>query len=205
MVTNVLTISCVKNNALKWLTDKLRANKISLNESKIKQVIFRPRRKLNMINNFTYLRIVINKNISWKKRTEILEKNPEKNHNAIMHIFPNSIPPAGPATAEEPGAWSPHIFAQQKEKEKQSKKRKSLKAKLLKDYQKSQNVTTLAVLERLEFRNFSCWRIMVADRYFWVFHGPSTLISISPAPTRFMIFCYVLTLFFSINFCQGKF
>ena len=122
-----------------------------------------------------------------------------------MHISPNSIPPAEPATAKGSGTCSPHFFAQQKEKEKQSKKRKSLKAKLLKDCHQSQNVTTLAILERLEFRNFPCWPIMVADRYFLVFHGPSTLISISPAPTRFIIFCYVLTLFFSIDFCQGKF
>ena len=80
---------------------------------------------------FTYLQFVINKNISWKKRIEILEKNPEQNHNGVMHISPNSIPPAEPATEEGPGTWSPHFFAQQKEKEKQSKKRKSLKAKLL--------------------------------------------------------------------------
>ena len=122
-----------------------------------------------------------------------------------MHILQNSIPPAGSATAEGPEAWFPHFFAQHKEKEKQSKKGKSLKAKLLKDYQQSQNVTTLAILERLEFRNLPCWPIMVAGRYFSMFQASSTLISISPAPTRFIIFCYVLTLFFSINFCQGKF
>ena len=82
MVTIILTISCVKNNELKSLTDKLRANKISLNESEIKLVIFRPRRKLYMITNFiltptkafTYLRFVINKNISWEKRMKFLKK-----------------------------------------------------------------------------------------------------------------------------------
>ena len=36
------------NNELKLLTDWLRANKLSLNESKTKLLIFRPRRKLNI-------------------------------------------------------------------------------------------------------------------------------------------------------------
>ena len=51
-------ISCVMNNELQLLTDWLRANKISLNESKKKLLIFRPRRKLNItvpnikLNNF---------------------------------------------------------------------------------------------------------------------------------------------------------
>ena len=41
-------ISCVMNNELKLLTDWLRANKLSLNESKTKLLIFRPHRKLNI-------------------------------------------------------------------------------------------------------------------------------------------------------------
>ena len=51
-------IFCVMNNELKLLTDWLRANKISLNESKTKLLFFRPRRKLNTtvpntkLNNF---------------------------------------------------------------------------------------------------------------------------------------------------------
>ena len=41
-------ISCVMNNELKLLTDWLRANKLSLNESKTKLLIFRPHRNLNI-------------------------------------------------------------------------------------------------------------------------------------------------------------
>ena len=46
------------NNELKLLTDWLRAKKLSLNESKTKLLIFRPRGKLNItvpnikLNNF---------------------------------------------------------------------------------------------------------------------------------------------------------
>ena len=79
-------ISCVMNNELQLLTDWLRANKISLNESKTKLLIFRPRRKLNItvpnikLNNFTltpektitYLRTEIDENLSWNKKIEIL-------------------------------------------------------------------------------------------------------------------------------------
>ena len=41
-------ISCVVNNELELLTDCLRANKLSLNESKAKLLIFRPLTKLNL-------------------------------------------------------------------------------------------------------------------------------------------------------------
>ena len=34
---------------------------------------------------------------------------------------------------------------------------------LLKGCHQGQNVTVLAILERLEFKNFSCWSTMVAD------------------------------------------
>ena len=75
-------ISCVMNNELKLLTDWFRANKLSLNESKTKVLIFRPHRKLNItvpnvkLNNFilnpektvTYLGIEIDENLSWNKQ-----------------------------------------------------------------------------------------------------------------------------------------
>ena len=81
-------ISCVMNNELKLLTDWLRANKLSLNESKTKLLIFRPCKKLNItlpnikLNNFistpeknvTYLGIEINENLSWNKQIELLAK-----------------------------------------------------------------------------------------------------------------------------------
>ena len=76
------------NNELKLVTDWLRANKPSLNESKTKLLIFRPCRKLNIavpnikLNNFiltlektmSYLDIEINENLSWNKQIEILVK-----------------------------------------------------------------------------------------------------------------------------------
>ena len=81
-------ISCVMNNELKLLTDWLRANKLSLNESKTKLLIFKPRRKLNIrvpniqLNNSillpeknnSYLGIDIDENLSWKKRMKIFPK-----------------------------------------------------------------------------------------------------------------------------------
>ena len=155
---------------------------------------------------FTYLQFVINKNISWKKRTEILEKNPEQNHNGVMHISPNSIPPAEPATAQRDRGHGPPTFLHRKKNKRNKVKKETVlkqsyyktvtkvKMLLLQPFQSAQNSEMLAN-----------WPIMVADRHFSVFHGPSTLISISLAPTRFIIFCYVLTLFFSIDFCQGKF
>ena len=76
------------NNELQLLADWLRANKLSLNESKAKLLIFRSRRKLNIallsikLNNFilsskktfTYLSIEIDENLSWYKQLEILAK-----------------------------------------------------------------------------------------------------------------------------------
>ena len=42
-------ISCVMNSEQKLLTDWLRANKLPLNESKTKFLIFRPRRRQNVM------------------------------------------------------------------------------------------------------------------------------------------------------------
>ena len=70
-------ISCVMNDELKLLTDWLRANRPSLNESKTKLLIFRPHRKQNItafnieLNNFilnpekpaTYFGIEIDENL----------------------------------------------------------------------------------------------------------------------------------------------
>ena len=77
------------NDELKLLTDWLRANKLSLNESiKKKLLIFKPRRRLNITvpnikrNNViltpektaTYLGIEIDENLSWNKQIETLAK-----------------------------------------------------------------------------------------------------------------------------------
>ena len=74
------------NNELKLLTGWLRADKLSLNESKTKILIFRPRRKLNItvpkikLNSFiltpetsiTHLGIEVYENLSWNKQIELL-------------------------------------------------------------------------------------------------------------------------------------
>ena len=70
------------DDELKLLIDWLRANKLSLNESKTKLLIFRPSRKLNItvpnikLNNYilnpektvTYLGIELDENFFWNKR-----------------------------------------------------------------------------------------------------------------------------------------
>ena len=76
------------NNELKLLTDSLKANKISLNESKTKLLVFRPCRKPNItvpnikLNNFIltlektiiYFDIEIDENLSRKKQIKIPAK-----------------------------------------------------------------------------------------------------------------------------------
>ena len=93
-------ISCVMNNELKLLTDWLRANKLSLNESKTKLLIFRPHRKLNItipnikLNSFiltpeksiTYLSIEIDENLSWNKQIEILAKKLSRTNSILLNL-----------------------------------------------------------------------------------------------------------------------
>ena len=61
-------------------------------------------------------------------------------------------------------------------KRKQTKKRKNFKVDILKCCHHAQNGIVLTILERLEFKIFSCRSTMVTDN---TFHGPSTLKSIS--------------------------
>ena len=93
-------ISCVINNELKLMTDWLRANKLSLHESKTKLLIFRPRRKINIavpnikLNNFilnsektvTYFGIEINENLSWNKQREILAKKLSRTNGILSKL-----------------------------------------------------------------------------------------------------------------------
>ena len=88
------------NNELQLLTDWLRANKISLNKSKTKFLIFRPRRKLNItvpnikLNNFiltpektvTYLGIEIDENLSWNKQIETLAKKISRTNGILSRL-----------------------------------------------------------------------------------------------------------------------
>ena len=74
------------------------------------------------------------------------------------------------------GPWTPHFFEKQKEKNgNKGKEERDSKQKLLKCCPQGQNVTVLVILERLEFKKFSCRPPI------FLFHGPSTLKSISPA------------------------
>ena len=61
---------------------------------------------------------------------------------------------------------SPTFLRRKKKKEKQRKKQRVLKQKLLKDCQQSQNVTALAILERIEYKNFSSQPTVMADKTF---------------------------------------
>ena len=64
-------------------------------------------------------------------------------------------------------------FLHNKEKTKQRKKKKVSKQKLLKDCQHCQNNILLAILEHLEFKDFSCRPTMVAGNTFQCLHDPS--------------------------------
>ena len=90
------------------------------------------------------------------------------------YIFINT----GPATPGVPGESHGHstFLGSKKKKGNQGKKERFLKQKLLKGCHQGQNVTVLAILECLEFKNF-----LVGRQYISVFHGPFTLKSISPA------------------------
>ena len=77
------------SSELKLWTDWLRANKLSLNQSKTKIFIFRPPRKLNItgpnfkLNNFilapkktvTYLGSEIDENLFWKSKQKLSRTN----------------------------------------------------------------------------------------------------------------------------------
>ena len=65
----------------------------------------------------------------------------------------------GPTTTGGPGGHAhphPFFFFVAKKIGKKGKKERVSKQKLLKGYHQGQNVTVLAILERLEFKNFSC-------------------------------------------------
>ena len=88
-----------------------------------------------------------------------------------------------------------HFFVAKRKKENKGKKERVWNQKLLKGWHQGQNVTVLAILERLEFKNFSCWQAMVANKIFQhgmfsVFHDSWALKSISPALYQG---CYLVT------------
>ena len=62
--------------------------------------------------------------------------------------------------------WRPTFLHSKKEKGKQRKNERASKQKLLKGCKQGQNVTVLAILERLEFKDFICRSTMVAGNTF---------------------------------------
>ena len=85
------------------------------------------------------------------------------------------------------GVPLPPLFTAKRKKGKQRKKRVS-KQKVLKGFHQGQDVTVLAIPERLEFKKSSCRSTMA------IFHGPFTLKSISPALNKTMNY-YEIKLF----------
>ena len=89
----------------------------------------------------------------------------------------------GLATPRETGAMPPPpppphpIFLRSKKKKGEQKKERISKQKLLKGCHQGQQVTVLAILERLEFKQFFSQPTTVADNTFYC----STLKSFSPA------------------------
>ena len=88
MAIKILVISDVINSELKLVTDWLRANKLSLNESKTKLLLFRPMNQLNLTlsniklnghlltlaKSVTYLGIETDETLSWNNQIEVLGK-----------------------------------------------------------------------------------------------------------------------------------
>ena len=88
------------SNGLKLLTDWLRANTLSLDESKIKLLLIRPPRKQNItilnvkLNKFiltpektvTYLGIEIDENLSWNKQVEILAQKLSRTNGILSKL-----------------------------------------------------------------------------------------------------------------------
>ena len=62
--------------------------------------------------------------------------------------------------------FPPTFLQSKKKKGKQREKRKSFKAEIIKRLSLRSNVTVLAILERLEFKTFSCGPTMVAENIF---------------------------------------
>ena len=73
-------------------------------------------------------------------------------------------------------------LAAKRKKRKQRKKEAVSKEKPLKDCDQGENVTILAILQRLKFKNFACRTTMVADNTVQCASGPYTLKSISTGP-----------------------
>ena len=89
---------------------------------------------------------------------------------------------SGPATLEGGLAMVPQLFCVAKRKKgDKGEKDKISKQELLKGCHQDQNIIVLAILERLEFENFSCRPAMVVDNIF----------QCSMAPPYFLYFLFL--------------
>ena len=99
----------------------------------------------------------------------------------ILVFGPEKTPRAGNTAGDggyAPPPPPPHpIFLRSKKKKAEQKKERISKQKLLKGCHQGQQVTVLAILERLEFKHFFSQPTTVADNTFYC----STLKSFSPA------------------------
>ena len=97
---NPSVISDVINSELKLVTDWLRANKLSLNESKTKLLLFRPINKLNLTlsniklnghlltlaKSVRYLGIEIDETLSWNNQIEVLAKKLSRTNRILSEL-----------------------------------------------------------------------------------------------------------------------
>ena len=66
-----------------------------------------------------------------------------------------------------------YLYVQHKKKKNVGKKGKASKQKLLKECRQGQNVTVSAILQRVEFKNFSCRSTMEVSNTFQCSMAPS--------------------------------
>ena len=88
------------NSELKLVTDWLRANKLSLNESKAKLLLFRPINKMNLTlsniklnghllalaKSVTYLGIEIDETLSWNNQIQVLAKKLSRTNRSLSKL-----------------------------------------------------------------------------------------------------------------------
>ena len=100
MAIEILVISDVINSELKLVTDWLRANKLSLNESKTKLLLFRPINKLNLtLSNIklnghlltlaksdTHFGIEIDETLSWNNQIQVPAKKLSRTNRILCKL-----------------------------------------------------------------------------------------------------------------------
>ena len=99
MILLIIIIDII-NSELKLVTDWLRTNKLSLNESKRKLLLFRPINKLNLtlsdikLNGYllslaksvTYLGMAIDETLSWNNQNEVLAKKLSRTNGILSEL-----------------------------------------------------------------------------------------------------------------------